>query len=61
MEAVTMDIKEVAAQLDTTVDNVRYRMRTGEWDLGTVVKSKGGKTYRYKIFRAKFQKFIGER
>lgn len=55
----TVTIKEVAERLGMKPQSVRIRMQLGLLPFGTVIKSIGGKAYRYIILRKEFEQFIG--
>lgn len=55
-----ISVKEAAAILGCNPQAVRENMKSGRWDLGSVVPTgKAGKKYNYYIYRAKINKFIG--
>lgn len=58
MERVPTD--QAAREIGVAVQTLYYRMEQGEWDLGTVVKSRTGKTTRHIVFRAKLDRFLGK-
>ena len=56
-ERVAVD--QAAKELGIAPETVRYYMLTHQIDIGTVVKSATGKTFRYLIFRDKLNKILG--
>lgn len=58
----TQKVTVVAAakEIGCAPEYLRRQMKAGQWDLGKVVKPPRGKNnYRFYIFRAKLDKFLG--
>lgn len=54
-------VAQAARMIGCAPEYLRRRMKAKEWDLGQVVKPpRGGTNYRYYIFRAKLDKFLGK-
>ena len=56
----SLTVKEAAKEIGCNPQYLRERMQEGIWDLGTCVKPKGNKTFRYYVFRTKLDKFLGK-
>lgn len=55
-----LTVKQAAAEIGCDPEYLRRQMRSGKWDLGSVIRpSKGGSIYQYFIFRAKLDKLLG--
>lgn len=59
MERVS--VKDAAAEIGCNQEYLRRQMKSGDWDLGSVVKpNKGLTNFQYFIFRSKLDKFLGK-
>ena len=55
-----LSVKQAAAEIGCDPEYLRRQMRSGKWDLGSVIRpGKGVSIYQYFIFRAKLDKFLG--
>ena len=54
-------VTQAARMIGCAPEYLRRQMKAKEWDLGQVVRPpRGGNNYRYYIFRAKLEKFLGK-
>lgn len=63
IEAVSekVPVEQAARMIGCAPEYLRRQMKAKEWDLGQVVRPpRGGNNYRYYIFRAKLEKFLGK-
>ena len=55
-----LTVREAADEIGCAPEYLRRQMRSGKWDLGSVIKpGKGASIYQYFIFRGKLNKFLG--
>lgn len=59
-ESQRVSLPEAAAMLGVSPQSVREHMKRGLWDLGRAEKAPGRRG-NYYIYRAKLEKFLGER
>lgn len=63
IEAVSekVPVEQAARMIGCAPEYLRRQMKAKVWDLGQVVRpSRGGSKYRYYIFRAKLERFLGK-
>lgn len=54
-------IKQAAEEIGCAPEYLRRQMKAGRWPIGEVVRPpRGGTNYRYFIFRARLDKFLGK-
>ena len=63
IEAVSekVPVEQAARMIGCAPEYLRRQMKAKVWDLGQVVRpSRGRSNYRYYIFRAKLERFLGK-
>ena len=56
-----VSVADAAKEIGCAQGFLRLKIKNGEWDIGAYSKPpRGGKNYRYYVFRAKLDKFLGK-
>lgn len=54
-----VSVEEAALLLGISPNNIRYSMRKNELPIGSVRKSRSGKSFRYDIYKSLVLKYVG--